>query len=67
MIVNCLVMMTGIKTGNCVYVINEKVKTFGVQMNEGSTQVGSKKLDHGFGIELCGVHAKRHVKFEVEL
>lgn len=44
-----------------------KVKTFGVQGNEGSAQVGSHQLGHGFEIELHGVHDKRCVKFEVEL
>ncbi|GKD12318.1 zinc finger, CCHC-type containing protein [Tanacetum coccineum] len=40
----CRVMMTGIRKKNCVYTLEEKVMTFGVQTNGGSKQVGLKKL-----------------------
>ncbi|GJY18716.1 retrovirus-related pol polyprotein from transposon TNT 1-94 [Tanacetum coccineum] len=40
----CRVMMTGIKKKNCVYTLEAKVMTFGVQKHGGSKQVGLKKL-----------------------
>ncbi|GJU54149.1 hypothetical protein Tco_1227863 [Tanacetum coccineum] len=40
----CRVMMSGIKKKNCVYNLEEKVMTFGVQKHGGSKQVGFKQL-----------------------
>ncbi|GKB45592.1 hypothetical protein Tco_0896345 [Tanacetum coccineum] len=40
----CLVMMTGIRKNNCVYTLEAKVTTFGVQKHRGSKQVGLKQL-----------------------
>ncbi|GJZ94011.1 hypothetical protein Tco_0666214 [Tanacetum coccineum] len=40
----CRVMMTGIRKKNCVYTLEEKVMTFGVQKHGGSKQVGLKQL-----------------------
>ncbi|GKF62238.1 hypothetical protein Tco_0182292 [Tanacetum coccineum] len=37
-------MMTGIRKKNCVYTLEAKVMTFGVQNHEGSKQVGLKQL-----------------------
>ena len=42
----CRVMMTGIRKENCVYTLEAKVKTFGVQKHGGSKQVGFKQLGH---------------------
>ncbi|GJR94672.1 zinc finger, CCHC-type containing protein [Tanacetum coccineum] len=40
----CRVMMTGIRKKNCVYTLEAKVMTFGVQKHGGSKQVGFKQL-----------------------
>ncbi|GKD02438.1 zinc finger, CCHC-type containing protein [Tanacetum coccineum] len=40
----CRVMMTGIRKKNCVYTLEAKVMTFGVQKHGGSKQVGLKQL-----------------------
>ncbi|GKE81218.1 zinc finger, CCHC-type containing protein [Tanacetum coccineum] len=40
----CRVMMTGIRKKNCVYTLEAKVMTFGVQKHEGPKQVGLKQL-----------------------
>ncbi|GJR38674.1 hypothetical protein Tco_1214358 [Tanacetum coccineum] len=40
----CRVMMNGIKKKNCVYTLEAKVMTFGVQNHGGSKQVGLKQL-----------------------
>ncbi|GJS69243.1 hypothetical protein Tco_0702084 [Tanacetum coccineum] len=40
----CRVMMTRIKKKNCVYTLEAKVMTFGVQKHGGSKQVGLKQL-----------------------
>ncbi|GKA82952.1 hypothetical protein Tco_0789700 [Tanacetum coccineum] len=40
----CWVMMTGIRKNNCVYTLEAKVMTFGVQKHGGSKQVGLKQL-----------------------
>ncbi|GKC50200.1 zinc finger, CCHC-type containing protein, partial [Tanacetum coccineum] len=40
----CRVMMTGIKKQNCVYTLEAKVMTFGVQKHGGSKQVGFKQF-----------------------
>ncbi|GKE31825.1 zinc finger, CCHC-type containing protein, partial [Tanacetum coccineum] len=40
----CQVMMTGIRKKNCVYTLEAKVMTFGVQKHGGSKQVGFKQL-----------------------
>ncbi|GKA91937.1 hypothetical protein Tco_0813862 [Tanacetum coccineum] len=40
----CRVMMTGIWKKNCVYTLEAKVMTFGVQKHGGSKQVGLKQL-----------------------
>ncbi|GJY56962.1 hypothetical protein Tco_0456077 [Tanacetum coccineum] len=37
-------MMTGIRKKNCVYTLEAKVMTLGVQKHEGSKQVGLKQL-----------------------
>ncbi|PWA96018.1 zinc finger, CCHC-type [Artemisia annua] len=42
----CRVMMTGIRKENCVYTLEAKVTTFGVQKHGGSKQVGFKQLGH---------------------
>ncbi|GKB23390.1 zinc finger, CCHC-type containing protein [Tanacetum coccineum] len=39
----CRVMMTGIRKKNCVYTLEAKVMTFGVQKHGGSKQVGLKQ------------------------
>nr|GFB19025.1 zinc finger, CCHC-type [Tanacetum cinerariifolium] len=57
----CQIMMTEIRKKNCVYTLEAKVMTFGVQKHEGSKQVGFKQL----GVH--GVHVKKRVWFEVEL
>ncbi|GKE13928.1 hypothetical protein Tco_1421505, partial [Tanacetum coccineum] len=44
MIKGCQVMMTGIRKKNCVYTLEAKVMTFGIQKHGGSKQVGLKKL-----------------------
>ncbi|GKE49371.1 retrovirus-related pol polyprotein from transposon TNT 1-94, partial [Tanacetum coccineum] len=41
---NCRVMMTGIKRKNCVYTLEAKMMTFGVQKHGGPKQVGLKQL-----------------------
>ncbi|GJX01365.1 zinc finger, CCHC-type containing protein [Tanacetum coccineum] len=43
----CRVIMTGIIKKNCVYTLEAKVMTFGVQKHGGSKQVGFKKLGPG--------------------
>ncbi|GKC51365.1 zinc finger, CCHC-type containing protein, partial [Tanacetum coccineum] len=40
----CRVMMTRIRKNNCVYTLEAKVMTFGVQKHGGSKQVGLKQL-----------------------
>ncbi|GKC03801.1 hypothetical protein Tco_0995411 [Tanacetum coccineum] len=40
----CRVMMIGIRKKNCVYTLEAKVMTFGVQKHGGSKQVGLKQL-----------------------
>ncbi|GJX12900.1 hypothetical protein Tco_0204658 [Tanacetum coccineum] len=40
----CQVMMTGIRKKNCVYTLEAKLMTFGVQKHGGSKQVGLKQL-----------------------
>ncbi|GKB47608.1 zinc finger, CCHC-type containing protein [Tanacetum coccineum] len=40
----CRVMMTGIRKKNCIYTLEVKVMTFGVQKHGGSKQVGLKQL-----------------------
>ncbi|GJY77249.1 hypothetical protein Tco_0482365 [Tanacetum coccineum] len=73
----CRVMMTGIRKKNCVYTLEAKVVTFGVQKHGGPKQVGFKQLGHkqvgfkqlGPGVE-TGVHMvqdEKRVWFEVEL
>ncbi|GKB46850.1 putative ribonuclease H-like domain-containing protein [Tanacetum coccineum] len=42
----CQVMMTRIRKKNCVYTLEAKVMTFGVQKHGGSKQVGFKQLGH---------------------
>ncbi|GJV79239.1 zinc finger, CCHC-type containing protein [Tanacetum coccineum] len=44
MIKGCRVMMTEIRKKNCMYTLEAKVMTFGVQKHEGSKQVGLKQL-----------------------
>ncbi|GJY85208.1 hypothetical protein Tco_0499234 [Tanacetum coccineum] len=71
------VMMTGIKKKNCVYTLEAKVMTFGVQKHGGSKQVGLKQLGSkqvgfkqlGPGVEtgVHGVHDEKRVWFKVEL
>ncbi|GJU42473.1 hypothetical protein Tco_1195430 [Tanacetum coccineum] len=55
----CRVMMTGIRKKNCVYTLEAKVMTFGVQKHGGSKQVGFKQL--GPGVE-TGVHGVQDEK-----
>ncbi|GJU84744.1 hypothetical protein Tco_1292290 [Tanacetum coccineum] len=43
-IIGCRVMMTGIRKRKCVYTLEAKVMTFGVQKHGGSKQVGLKQL-----------------------
>nr|GEW68345.1 zinc finger, CCHC-type [Tanacetum cinerariifolium] len=43
---SCRVMMTGIRKNNCVYTLEAKVMTFGVQKHGGSKQVGLKQLGY---------------------
>ncbi|GJS43844.1 hypothetical protein Tco_0568887 [Tanacetum coccineum] len=45
----CRVMMTGIRKKNCVYTLEAKVVTFGVQKHGGPKQVGFKQLGHKQG------------------
>ncbi|GKC59541.1 hypothetical protein Tco_1087139 [Tanacetum coccineum] len=73
----CRVMMIGIRKKNCVYKLEAKVMTFGVQKHRDSKQVGFKQL--GFkqvGFKQLGhcvktgvhrVQVDKHVWFEVEL
>ncbi|GJR11245.1 hypothetical protein Tco_0793897 [Tanacetum coccineum] len=73
----CRVMMTGIRKKNCVYTLEAKVMTFGVQKHGGSKQVGLKQLGSkqvgfkqlGPGVEtgVHGVQVEKRVWFEVEL
>ncbi|GKA61141.1 zinc finger, CCHC-type containing protein [Tanacetum coccineum] len=42
----CRVMMTGMRKKNCVYTLEAKVMTFGVQKHGGPKQVGFKQLGH---------------------
>ncbi|GKE65187.1 hypothetical protein Tco_1519348 [Tanacetum coccineum] len=70
-------MMTRIRKKNCVYTLEAKVMTFGVQKHGGSKQVGLKQLSSkqvgfkqlGPGVEtgVHGVHDEKRVWFEVEL
>nr|GEU53542.1 zinc finger, CCHC-type [Tanacetum cinerariifolium] len=46
MIKDCWVMMTGIRKKNCVYTLEAKVMTFGVQKHGGSKQDGFKQFGH---------------------
>ncbi|GJY34690.1 hypothetical protein Tco_0419159, partial [Tanacetum coccineum] len=59
----CRVMMTGIRKKNCVYTLEAKVMTFGVQ-NHG---VGFKQLGPGVETGVHEVQDEKHVWFEVEL
>nr|GEW68346.1 zinc finger, CCHC-type [Tanacetum cinerariifolium] len=43
---SCRVMMTVIRKNNCVYTLEAKVMTFGVQKHGGSKQVGLKQLGY---------------------
>ncbi|GJX69771.1 zinc finger, CCHC-type containing protein [Tanacetum coccineum] len=73
----CRVMMTGIRKKNCMYTLEAKVMTFGVQKHGGSKQVRFKQLGHkqvgfkqlGPGVEtrVHGVQDEKRVWFEVEL
>ncbi|GJU99293.1 zinc finger, CCHC-type containing protein [Tanacetum coccineum] len=78
----CRVMMTEIRKKNCVYTLEAKVMTFGVQKHGGSKQVGlkqlgSKQVGHkqvgfkqlGPSVEtgFHGVQDEKRVWFEVEL
>ncbi|GKD19650.1 hypothetical protein Tco_1208808, partial [Tanacetum coccineum] len=76
----CRVMMTGIKKQNCVYTLEAKVMTFGVQKHGGSKQVGLKQLGSkqvgfkqlghkqvGFKQLVHRVQDVQRVWFEVEL
>ncbi|GJW38588.1 zinc finger, CCHC-type containing protein [Tanacetum coccineum] len=73
----CRVMMIGIRKKNCVYTLEAKVMTFGVQKHGGSKQVGFKQLGHkqvgfkqlGPGVKtgVHGVQVDKRVWFEVEL
>ncbi|GKG29863.1 hypothetical protein Tco_0419761, partial [Tanacetum coccineum] len=73
----CRVMMTGIRKKNCVYTLEAKVMTFGVQKHGGSKQVGLKQLgskqvgfkqlESGVEIGVYGVHDEKCVWFEMEL
>ncbi|GJV58436.1 zinc finger, CCHC-type containing protein [Tanacetum coccineum] len=73
----CRVMMTGIRKKNCVYTLEAKVITFGVQKHGGPKQVGFKQLGHkqvrfkqlSHGVEtgFHGVQDDKRVWFEVEL
>ncbi|GKD75877.1 zinc finger, CCHC-type containing protein [Tanacetum coccineum] len=73
----CQVMMTGIRKKNCVYTLEAKVMTFGVQKHGCSKQVGFKQLgvkqvgfkQLGPGVEtgVHGVQDEKRVWFEVEL
>ncbi|GKF38845.1 hypothetical protein Tco_0118906, partial [Tanacetum coccineum] len=42
----CRIMMTGIRKKNCMYTLEAKVMTFGVQKHGGSKQVRFKQLGH---------------------
>nr|GEX18019.1 zinc finger, CCHC-type [Tanacetum cinerariifolium] len=57
----CQVMMTEIKKKNCVYTLEAKVMTFGVQKHGGSKQVGLKQLG------AHGVQVEKRVWFEMKL
>ncbi|GKG09142.1 hypothetical protein Tco_0337888, partial [Tanacetum coccineum] len=73
----CRFMMTGIMKKNCVYTLEAKVMSFGVQKHRGPKQVGFKQLGHkhvgfkqlGLGVEIGfhGVQDEKCVWFEVEL
>ena len=73
----CRAMMTGIRKENCVYTLEAKVTTFGVQKHGGSKpvgfkqlgdkQVGFKQLGPGIKTGVHGVQVDEHVWFEVEL
>ncbi|GKD94570.1 hypothetical protein Tco_1374407, partial [Tanacetum coccineum] len=73
----CRVIMTGIRKKKCVYTLEAKVMTFGVQKHGGLKQVGLKQLGSkqvgfkqlGPGVK-TGVHelqVEKRVLFEVEL
>ncbi|GKB51145.1 hypothetical protein Tco_0901898 [Tanacetum coccineum] len=51
----CRVMMTGIRKKNCVYTLEAKVMTFGVQKHGGSKQVRLKQLGSKQVRELKGI------------
>nr|GEW41916.1 hypothetical protein [Tanacetum cinerariifolium] len=73
----CRVMMIRIRKKNCVYTLEEKVMTFGVQTHRGpkqvglkqlgTKQVGFKKLNPGVETGVHGVHDEKHLWFEMEL
>ncbi|GKA58295.1 hypothetical protein Tco_0757483 [Tanacetum coccineum] len=71
----CRVIMTGIRKKNCVYTLEAKVITFGVQKHGGSKQVGFKQLgSKQVGFKQLGskqdsmeYKIKKRVWFEVEL
>ncbi|GJV60143.1 hypothetical protein Tco_1466243 [Tanacetum coccineum] len=60
-------MMTEIRKKNCVYSLEAKVMTFGVQKHRDSKQVGFKQLGHGVEIGVHRVQVEKCVWFEVEL
>ncbi|GKE25593.1 hypothetical protein Tco_1440977 [Tanacetum coccineum] len=73
----CRVMMNGIRKKNCVYTLEAKVMTFGVQKHGGPKQVGFKQLGHkqvrfkqldpGVETGVHGVQDEKCVWFEVKL
>ncbi|GKE89365.1 hypothetical protein Tco_1566840, partial [Tanacetum coccineum] len=63
----CRVMMTRIRKKNCVYALETKVTTFGVQKHEDSKQVEFKQLGPSVETGVHGVHVDKRVWFEVEL
>ncbi|GJR65109.1 zinc finger, CCHC-type containing protein [Tanacetum coccineum] len=63
----CWVMMTRIRKKNCVYTLEAKVITFGVQKHGGPKQVGFKQLDPGVETGFHRVQDEKRVWFEVKL
>ncbi|GKB88352.1 hypothetical protein Tco_0960624 [Tanacetum coccineum] len=69
--------MVMIRKKNCLYTLEAKVMTFGVQKHRGSEQVvlnqldskqvGFKQLGRGVETRVHVVHDEKHVWFEVEL
>ncbi|GKF10730.1 hypothetical protein Tco_0048656, partial [Tanacetum coccineum] len=60
-------MMTGIRKKNCVYTLEAKVMTFGVQKHGGPKQVRFKQLGPGVKTGVHEVQDVNRVWFEVEL